>query len=623
MQIRLHRVRGSNALAYGDFDFVLDGHTVYQLIGKNGSGKSSLSVILEEVLYNKNSRGFAKSELANYNTDIKGWWGEVTLFLGDDKYVIHKEVKVTTKVMLFKNYEDISGHTATQTYKMIKTLLGEMEFKTFTKLVYQSMVSSMDFLSATDANRKKFLVSLLGLEHYSEIETKLKEAHKAAKSELDKIVGKVETIEKWLKLNSTIPNEIQLVDVPELDCGLETSLSEKQVLLRTIDLENKQILTNNKMVEDYGKRVEQFDLLQQNVGSLEDSLPAPVVDKTQEIQKVTCDLAGKQSEMDIQKNLYQKFRDAASKVNCPTCGSHLDVAQKVLARDVAKDAFIGMKPLRDMLRADLDKLQLAQEAYKVYNTHLAKVKQANQRCKDFSLGERHTEYQVEINSSALSLEVLGLRNRLGKLKSSIDSAKEHNTTAQINNAKRDEISKNLSIYKEDYKELIQEFNALQEEVSDIQELTKAFGSRGLISYKIESNVKVFENLINKYLTQFTAGRFALGFVLNESKLQVVIYNNSREVSMHSLSSGEQSKVNISTLLAIRNLMSIISKVELNLLFLDEVISVLDTESMDLLVEIMLKETNLNTFLVSHGYNHPLTNSVYIENIDGISRITNG
>ena len=65
MQIRLHRVRGDNVLVYGEFDFVLDEHTVYQLIGKNGSGQSSLPVILEEILYNNNSRGIKKADQEN------------------------------------------------------------------------------------------------------------------------------------------------------------------------------------------------------------------------------------------------------------------------------------------------------------------------------------------------------------------------------------------------------------------------------------------------------------------------------------------------------------------------------------------------------------------------------
>ena len=57
------------------------------------------------------------------------------------------------------------SHTATNTYKTLQDIIG-IDFKTFTQLVYQNTSSSLQFLTATDTNRKKFLIDLLHLEHY-------------------------------------------------------------------------------------------------------------------------------------------------------------------------------------------------------------------------------------------------------------------------------------------------------------------------------------------------------------------------------------------------------------------------------------------------------------------------
>lgn len=624
MQIKLHRVRGNNVLAYGDFDFILDEHLVYQLIGKNGSGKSSLPVVLEEILYNSNSRGIKKAALPNRYSDVKGWWGEVTFYVGDDEYVVHKEVKSAAKVKLYKNSEDISGHTATQTYKIIKDILGNTEFKTFTKLVYQSMNSSMDFLTSTDANRKKFLVSLLGLEGYSEIETTLKEARKEASALLSVASSKVENIEKWLKRNSTIPDEVSLIDVPELDFGLEKKLEDNRVHLRTANLENSQIDAHNKSIDSYQTKAKRKDELHQAVFDLQNTEPASAEDFSEEIKRVTRGLTTVETNMATEKSSYTKFKNQASVTSCHTCGSHLDVSQKEIARDAAKDRFMALKPTKQELVSQLAELEINQAKFAARTLWERQYQQALDQFNGYQLPDTPefvTKHKTDTKN--LELDIKEIQNKITKLKTDIEKSVQHNTDAKVSNARREEILKTSTDYRDELSVLLIDLANAQLEVADLDILCKAFGSKGLISYKIESSVKVFEELINKYLSKFTSGQFALGFELDSTKLKVVIYDDGIEVSMESLSSGEQSKVNVSTLLAIRNLMSAVSDVNINLLFLDEVISVLDDDSRDTLVELLLEEQHLNTFLVSHGYNHPLTKDIRLEKRNKVSSVVNG
>jgi ABC-type taurine transport system ATPase subunit len=57
-----------------------------------------------------------------------------------------------------------------------------------------------------------------------------------------------------------------------------------------------------------------------------------------------------------------------------------------------------------------------------------------------------------------------------------------------------------------------------------------------------------------------------------------------------------------------------------MLFLDEVINVLDDAGREKLIETLLKEVNLNTFLVSHGYTHPLLAKVNVVKEKDTSRL---
>ena len=142
----------------------------------------------------------------------------------------------------------------------------------------------------------------------------------------------------------------------------------------------------------------------------------------------------------------------------------------------------------------------------------------------------------------------------------------------------------------------------------------------LVAYKLENLVKELEDLTNQYLSSLSDGRFVLEFALEKDKLNVVIIDDAEEVSITALSSGELARVNCSTLLAIRKLMSMISKTKINILFLDEIINVLDEYGREKLVEVLNEENDLNTFLVSHGWTHPLIAKVNVVKEEGISRL---
>ena len=66
-------------------------------------------------------------------------------------------------------------------------------------------------------------------------------------------------------------------------------------------------------------------------------------------------------------------------------------------------------------------------------------------------------------------------------------------------------------------------------------------------------------------------------------------------------------------------MSSISKAKLNILFLDEVIAVLDDAGREKLVEVLLNE-DLNTYIVSHCWTHPLLDKKEVIKQENISRL---
>jgi len=69
-------------------------------------------------------------------------------------------------------------------------------------------------------------------------------------------------------------------------------------------------------------------------------------------------------------------------------------------------------------------------------------------------------------------------------------------------------------------------------------------------------------------------------------------------------------------------MAAISSTKINILFLDEIMGVLDEGGKEMLIEVLHNEKDLNTLLVSHEYSHPLIPKITITKENKVSRIEN-
>ena len=142
--IILQKLTWDTCFSYGKGNEVnLAESTLTQLVGTNGVGKSSIPLILEEVLFNKNSKNVKKADIANRYVN-QGYDIALDFTVDNDSYNISVSRRSTLKCKLTKNNEDISSHTASNTYKTLGEILG-IDFKTFTQLVYQNTNTSLQF----------------------------------------------------------------------------------------------------------------------------------------------------------------------------------------------------------------------------------------------------------------------------------------------------------------------------------------------------------------------------------------------------------------------------------------------------------------------------------------------
>ena len=134
-----------NCFSFGSNNSIdLNDTTLTQLLGKNGAGKSSIPLILEEVLFNKNSKGIKKAEIQNREFN-KGYNIFLDFAVENEKYRVEvRRSRGTIKVKLYRGKEDISSHTATNTYKITKVN---------TKITpFFLIVQYLDYLNSSELN---------------------------------------------------------------------------------------------------------------------------------------------------------------------------------------------------------------------------------------------------------------------------------------------------------------------------------------------------------------------------------------------------------------------------------------------------------------------------------------
>ena len=275
-----------------------------------GWGKSSIPLIIEEALYNKNSKGIKKADIPNRYVN-NGYNISLSFTKDDDRYEITVNRKTNIKVKLEKNGSDISSHTATNTYKTLQEVLG-VDFKTFSQLVYQNTNASLQFLTATDANRKKFLIDLLHLEKYVELFEVFKSASKDVSSTSSTIAGKLATVEKWLKDNKLSDTFI----LPMLDLQIDTSEDEKALSSLMVEIENiseknKKINTNNQ----YKRLLDQIDML---------AIRNSTVTQYESYDELQSELGSLQAAATGAQRTLKKLEQL--KEVCPTCKQPIDVS---------------------------------------------------------------------------------------------------------------------------------------------------------------------------------------------------------------------------------------------------------------------------------------------------------
>ena len=604
--ITLNDLHFSNMFSYGKTNVMrLDDNKITQLTAPNGSGKSSIAMIIQEILFNKNVKGIKKTDILNRWVKDKHWSGSIEFTVDGDDYGVNvQRTGASTKVKLIKNGVDISDHKVLDTYKKIHHILG-LDFEVFSQLTYQSSTDLLEFLKATDTNRKKFLINLFNLQKYIEIGDKIKAKASQVDRDAVKLQGELKSIEDFLN-TTVIPEKKESMPVPVVEETLQQRIGVLQQEISNYNETCKKIDKNNLYIEEYesldfnsGLRepvepdfMESYNTLKQDVAML-----------AREIASYEKDL----SEIDILDE-------------CPTCGQSIDTSHLEAMQDDIQQNINTKNQQKELAMVQAKKWSDIIKQYHDDKLNFEKNRKSIERF------EQLTQL-IDKNIPKNYPDIGNIKDEVGILQAEYQAqlkdekdANDHNHSLAAHNAKVDALFEQKEEFSNRQSAVKGDTISKHNQLNSLNILKKAFSTSGIVAFKLENLTKELEVSINHYLSLLSDGQFQVEFRLDKEKLNISVINNGIASPIETVSGGEFSRIQTSILLAIRSLLSKLGGSSVNLLFLDEITGVLDDEGKEKLIEVLQNEANLNVFLISHDFTHPLIDKVSIVKNDNISSI---
>ena len=491
--------------SYGEKEnsIYFNNNKITQLTAPNGSGKSSIALILQEVLFNKNIKGIKKADIINKWGKTKNWWAELDFAVDSNPYNI-KVIRTGTKseVSFFQDKKDLSEHKVLDTYNSIRDLLN-LDFNIFSQLTYQSSIDLLEFLKATDTNRKKFLINLFNLEKYIKIGEVLKIKLNSELKEKVLLQGESKTIKSFLE-STNIPEKKVIIDVPDVDNELV-----------------KQLGLLEKQIEDYSnicKKIDKNNMYIQERDSLTFDLSIKAPEESQKLYDDVEEFKNDINKLSIHKrNVEKSLIEIDTSDTCYACGQKIDNSQaKELMKGLDKDLYETEIKL-DALKEEFEYAKDAVESYENSLEKYNKNKRAITKFEDLTQVIDDTIAVDYPNFGDIESQIKDLRVTISTQTKERQDALTHNQNVGIHNAKVDALIEQKEDFLSRQKVVENDIISVSDRVNNLEILKKAFSTSGIVAFKLENLTKELEVTINRYLSLLSDGQFQVSFRLDKEK----------------------------------------------------------------------------------------------------------
>ena len=544
--IHFKKLRWKNFLSTGNSftEINLDKVSTTLILGKNGSGKSTILDALTFSLFGKPYRKINKPQLMN-SINNGDTLVEIEFSINKSEYKIRRGLKPNV-FEIYSNGKLVDQNAKAKDYQEhLEKFILKLNYKSFTQVVILGSASFIPFMQLVAADRRTIIEEILDIQIFSSMNNLVK----------DKLTT-IKDTQKDVDYNIKLTNEkieIQKRNIEENKKNFNAEIEKKRVEYK----ENESSIENKN---------EDIDKVLNAVKELNDKIS----DKNKVSNKKTKLITIESKFEDNLKKLNNEISFYEKNDTCPTCHQEITEETKnngvVERQNKIKEIEEAQTKLKDEFKKVLDRIEdinTINEEIILKNNEIVKL-------------------QTEVRS--ITTINKGIKNDIEKLE---EKAKGNDSTDE----------KLITLIDE-----LNGYNRNSEQLSNDKQYYEFAASllkdTGIKTKIIKQYLPIMNKLINKYLSSMD---FFVNFNLNESFEETIKSRFRDEFSYASFSEGEKQKIDIALLLTWRQVAKLKNSTNTNLLILDEIFdSSLDTNSVDLLMNILnTVSDDTNVFVISH------------------------
>jgi DNA repair exonuclease SbcCD ATPase subunit len=542
----LETIKWKNLLSTGNVFTTVDlrSHRKTLIVGKNGSGKSTILDAITFVLFGKAFRNINKGNLVN-SVNGKECLVEIEFSTNGKRYLVKRGIKPNLFEIYCNGLLLNQDSTSKDYQEYLENNILKMTFKSFTQIVILGSASFTPFMQLSPNDRRLVIEDLLDIQIFSTMNTVVKE--KLLKNKEDIATNAVEIKTKQQSKDYVIRS---IKGLKEIENQSLKTLEEKRGILES-QIENIQRYIS-ETEEKRNRLIEKTKELK----SKKEKLKKIIVLKTQ-----------------IQTNA-DHVRSSISFLNdndhCTTCKQPID---------------------QEFKNREIDK-------------HVCKEKELTKGIDDIKIKLKSVEDDV-IMLEKLSEEVESLNSDLTGYFTKL--AGFHSNITGINEEikKIGTSNKALVASQEELDVLLTELEKLEENKKSLL-VDKMLAETAVLMLKdggiktkiIKQYIPIINKMINKYLSKM---EFFVDFHIDENFNETIKSRFRDEFSYHSFSEGEKFRIDLALLMTWRNIARIRNSVNVNILLLDEVFDgSLDSNGIDEFLKIMAElDNDTSIYVISH------------------------